>query len=116
MPLLKPEVSRLLEAAKLKKSGGAAEQTLKEQLDDAGLGLSDTLNSMKQIRDFSESESTKTRINETILKLHGVMKEEGVTIPAITIVISDPSGAAINDNPILMPRELHKLKRDETIQ
>jgi hypothetical protein len=113
MPLLRPEVARLLEEAKLT-SKGKSSRDIKEVLEDEGLGLADTLGKLKDLRDFSESESTKLRVNEAILKMHGVMKEEGATIPNVTIVIGDAiAGAA---NPILLPRELHKIKENETIQ
>lgn len=114
MPVLRPEVNKLLEAANLKKKGGAAAKDIKEQLEDAGLGLSDTLENLRQLRDYTESESTKVRINEAVLKMHGVMKEDAASIPAINIIISDPNAPAFN--PILIPRELHKMKESETVQ
>lgn len=80
---------------------------IKELLDESGLSLEDTLGKLKELRDFSESEQTKIRINEAVLKMHGVMKEEGSSIPTINIIIQDPNAPA-GINPILLPRELHK--------
>lgn len=111
MPILRPEVSKLLEASNLNKDGADRKKDTKEMLNDAGLGLEDTLNNLRQLRDFTENESTKVRINESVLKMHGVMVNEGSTIPVINIIISDP--AAPVKNPILLPRELHK---KETVQ
>lgn len=109
MPILRPEVERLMNAANLGKNKS---KDIKDLLEDAGLGLAETLQNLKETRDFTESESTRTRINEAVLKMHGVMKEEGQTIPSITILIADPNAPIVN--PILLPRELHKRNSGET--
>jgi hypothetical protein len=111
MPILRPEVSRLMESAGL---NSRKNKDIKESLEDAGLGITETLEKMKDLRDYSDSESTKLRVNEAILKMHGVMKDEGSSIPNITIVINDKDNLGIN--PILLPRELHKLKASESVQ
>lgn len=109
MPVLRPEVSRLLDAASL---GTKKEGDFKQMLDESGLSLSETLDSLRNLRDLSESENTKLRVNESVLKMHGVMKDEGSSIPTINIIIADPNAPSIN--PITLPRELHSIK--ESIQ
>jgi len=109
MPILRPEVSRLLDAAKL---GAKKDGDFKDILNDAGLSISETLDSMRNLRDMSESENTKLRVNEAVLKMHGVMKDEGALIPTINIIIADPNAPSIN--PITLPRELHFKK--ESVQ
>jgi len=105
MPLLKPDVSRILDEALKAGKGEARSKDTKELLEEAGLGLTDTLLSMKNTRDFTESESIRTSINRDILKMHGVMREEGSSVPVINIIIADPNAPAVD--PILLPRELH---------
>jgi hypothetical protein len=112
MPILKPQIDRLLQ-----QSGVGAKKSdskdIREILDASGLSLQDTLEKLRDLRDFTESEGTKVRISESILKMHGVMKEEGASIPTINIIIADPGAPTIN--PIILPRELHN-SRKESIQ
>ncbi|MDE1971475.1 MAG: hypothetical protein KGI50_07930 [Patescibacteria group bacterium] len=89
-------------------------KSVTELLDEAGLSLEETLENLRITRDMSESESTRTRINEAVLKMHGVMKEDSAAMPIININIIDPNKPA--ENPIFLPRELHKMKESETIQ
>lgn len=111
MPVLRPEVSQVMEEALRKSRGQKAKQSTSEILEDEGLGLSDLIRSMRETRDMSDNPHLQSRINETFLKMHGVMKDETSAIPSITIVIADKDAPSIN--PILYPRELHK---KETIQ
>jgi hypothetical protein len=113
MPILKPDVTALLAASGI----GKKSETLKDKLEEAGLGLTETFQSLSDLRSNTQNENTIIRVNETILKLHGVMNEQQSQIPAITIVINDTMGNGTSiGNPILLPRELHKLNTAGQIQ
>lgn len=102
MPILKPQIQEALRAAGLE--GHEVSPGTKQELEDAGLGIPETLKTLAGIMKFSQSESTQLRASEIVLKAHGLMKDVGPAIPSITIIINDPQAPA--RNPILLPREL----------
>lgn len=102
MPILKPQIQAALREAGLE--GSEVSQGTKKDLDDAGLGVPETLKIVANIMKYSASESTQLRAAENVLKAHGLMKDSGPSAPSITIIISDPD--APSRNPILLPREL----------
>jgi hypothetical protein len=109
MPILSPEIQRVLRTAGLKKDN----ETIQEKLDSSGLGLTETLELLAEIAQTSTNESVRIRAAETVLKLHGVLKDQAPPPPSITIVINDGKDTP-STNPILLPRQLISTK--ETLQ
>jgi len=116
MPLMKPEIQEVLRKAGLSKDS-KSENTLSQQLDSAGLSLDVAFETLYDLT-RSNSENTRARAAETVLKLHGVMKETTQAAPTFTIVIQEspqnpastplPSFVPQGINPVLLPRPLLK--------
>ena len=100
MPVLKPELSKILQD-----SFGEREKTDSQtRLEDAGLGLDNILAELALLGSNSASENIRLRAAELGLKLHGLLKDAAVVPPSVTINIIDdkkPQGL----NPILVPRQ-----------
>jgi hypothetical protein len=121
MPLIRPEIQQVLRNAGLlgeekSKSGG---RSLTDRLDDAGLGLDDTLEQLAFVAKESGNEALRVRCLETILKAHGALKESAPAAPSFTLVIngspSDSANIPQGINPILLPRQLlEQLKGADT--
>ena|SRR6185436_17618152 len=103
MPILKPQIQQALREAGLDNS--EKDKGTLESLNNAGLDLSTTLDTVKSIMTYGESDHTKLRAAELSLKAHGLMKDQSSPAPSITIVINDPLSKG-GINPILLPREL----------
>src|SRR5947207_13721891 len=110
---MKPEIQRILRKAGLEKSGEDA-APVGQLLEDAGLGLSETIQNLAEIANSSGNEALRMKANETALKMHGALKEQpSAVFPSFTLVISDPfaqgrvvAEVAGGENPIFLPRQL----------
>ncbi len=114
MPIMSPEVQKLMRAAGLTdrdKNESTSEDSIGSKLERAGLGLDDVLLNLAQTANNSANEGLKVRANETALKLHGALKETAAA-PAsnFTIIINDPTYSPAKSlegvNPIFLPRQL----------
>ena len=116
MPLIRPEIQSILQRLVFLRQGqDSGKQSISEQLDEAGLSISNLLEQLSALSVSSSSDQLKARVLETALKMHGVLKEQAVAPPAITINITDPYGQNPSVNPILIPRAV-KPKESESIQ
>lgn len=123
MPLMKPEVQKVLRAAGLAPEATKADgRTVSEQLDAVGLSMAETLEELAIVAKSSGNDALRLRALETALKAHGALKESAPSAPSFTIVIQEavgnnstsPSSSELNlnlpnnINPILLPRQLLK--------
>lgn len=120
MPLMKPEVQKVLREAGLMKDQRESEAPLTERLNAAGLGLDEVLENLSTIINGTGNEAIKLRALETTLKAHGALKETAPSVPSFTIIIqpsleSSSASASVKSsnlpeglNPILLPRQLLK--------
>ena len=104
MPLLKANIQDALRAAGLAKPEGS-KGSVEEQLDEAGLSLTETLEQIENVLTRGTSDAVRLRAAETLLKVRGLMKEQSAPPPPITIVIQG-TGTTPEINPIFLPREL----------
>ena len=107
MPILKPQIQEALRAAGLD-SPKKAESSVSDSLDSAGLGLSETLETLEHLL-VNGTEASRLRAAELAVKLRGLLKEQSAPLPSITISIKDSFGQPV-ENPILLPRELHLVR------
>ena len=112
MPLIKPEVQKVLRAAGLLKESVPVgdETTVVDKLNGAGLSIDEVLEELANLALRSGNEGIRHRALQDTLKLHGALKESTPAAPSFTIIIQ-PSGFSespvIKDvNPILLPRQL----------
>lgn len=95
-------VHKILKEAGILKKGQKTD--LASALEDSGLGLSETLNRVRQIAEGGDSDSVRINANKMVLEMHGALKQDtGRNIPAVNITIVD--SASVSINPILMPRK-----------
>lgn len=113
MPILKPEIQKVLNSVGLSSKNPS---DLTEQLDGAGLSLESTLSTVSHIMDHGDSDTIRLNAANTALKLHGLMRDQPAQAPSVTIVIRDTDAPAVN--PILVPRvQAHSEdSKEETIQ
>lgn len=119
MPLFDPKIKAILQEAGIgpvsqkpnilrSEFQNSNNVSITDKLELAGLGLDDTLASMARLRDTTENEGIKRSINETVLKMHGVLKDQAPPPSAITVNIIDKGfeePKTINGiNPIFVPR------------
>ena len=106
MPLIKPEVQKILRAAGLEKEESSG--TASEQLSQAGLSTSDIAERLTGLAESSGSDALRLRALEIALKVHGALKEQPTTqVPSFTIIIqsASESSKAPDINPIVFPRQ-----------
>jgi hypothetical protein len=134
MPIMKPEHQQAmrnaqkaladlgLEGAKPPAAEGAS---AKEILDRVGLSLEETLTELAMVAKGG-NEGLRARALDTVLKIHGVLKEaaQGPAAPSFTINIVNGETAATNPaldlklpegvNPIFVPRQLLTQLQEKT--
>lgn len=112
MPIINPEIQRVLAAAGLpSRTPESPNSTLKESLDNSGLDITSLLSNLACIINESGSEVVKISAIEKALKMHGALKENQAPPPVpINIIINDP-GRPEGINPILIPRDLNLITR-----
>lgn len=113
MPLMRPEVQKILRAAGLgtEEKSSSQDSPLAQRLDAAGLSLDDTIDTLASIINSTGNESLKLNAVRDVLKMHGALKETSPAPPSFTIIIQDTSEAPTSGlpsgvNPILLPRQL----------
>ncbi len=111
MPLIKPEIQKVLRQAGLEKERpelSADRSTLDSHLEQAGLDTQALAEELTGLALRSNNEALRLRALETVLKVKGALKEQPTAIPSFTIVIQN-SGEDLNStggvNPILFPRQ-----------
>jgi len=114
MPLIKPEIQKILRASGLDVSepSEAPVGSISEKLDNAGLSKDELAEELSIIIKSSCNESLRLRAIESALKAHGVLKEnQPITVPSFTVIIKNSAAASdetttdtTNLNDILFPR------------
>lgn len=107
MPIIKPEVQKVLRAAGLAKDP-LETKSLEENLDLAGLSNESIAEELASLALRSTNENYRIRALETALKIKGALKVEAAPqIPQFTIVIqsSEPASSNSVPNPIVFPRQ-----------
>lgn len=105
MPLIKPEVQRVLRESGLDKPERTG--TVDEQLTLSGLSNEALADELSHLALNSTNEALRLRALETALKVRGALKEQPPVIPSFTIVIQNSSPDLTKTggvNPILFPR------------
>lgn len=117
MPLIRPEIQQVLREAGLapsrKTENREAEPgSVSAKLEAAGLGLDETLERYADLACNTSNEVLRKNALDTILKMHGALKEAAAAPPSFTIVIQSSGEASAplvaGTNPILLPRQLLK--------
>lgn len=102
MPLIKPEVQKILRAAGLEKETSVGSAS--EKLSSAGLDEDRIAEELTAIATSSGNEALRLKALETALKVHGSLKDQTTAqLPSFNIIIQGSSEGSIN--PILLPRQ-----------
>ena len=113
MPLIKPEIQKILREAGLEKVPGTG--TVDEQLNLSGLSNEALADELTKLALSSGNEALRLRAIETVLKVRGALKESPSLVPSFTIVIQNSSPDLSKTggiNPILIPRQSLNPKKD----
>ena len=105
MPLIKPEVQKILRESGLEKTPN--QSTVDEQLAVSGLSNEAIADELTHLALQSGNEALRLRALETALKVRGALKETPPVIPSFTVIIqnSNPDLTKTGGvNPILFPR------------
>jgi hypothetical protein len=103
----RPDISAALKNAGILKD--APLFSLPNLLSQASLDVPQILNQLEYIITCSESDSSKIRAAELVLRLHGLLKTDVSATNPITIVINDPSQIKNSSSPLpsmVFPREM----------
>lgn len=104
MPIINHDIQKALRLAGIVKEENAEDTGIQARLDRHNLSLTETLDHLSDLVTGADTSAVKLRAIDTILKLHGVLKETTAPPPAINIIIND-SKAIPGINPILVPRQ-----------
>lgn len=107
MPLIKPEVQKVLRKAGLKEPE-SEKLSVNENLDIAGLSNEAIAEELTRLALNSNNEALKLRALETALKVRGALKEAETALPQFTIIIQNSDNSTVEHhgiNPIVFPRQ-----------
>lgn len=104
MPIINHDIQKALRLAGIVKEENTEDTGIQSRLDRHNLSLTETLDHLANIVSNADTSTVKLRAVDTILKLHGVLKETAAPPPSINIIIND-SKAITGINPILVPRQ-----------
>lgn len=108
MPLIRPEVQKILREAGLVKDPAAA-LSLEDQLSEAGLSSETLAENLVGLALRSGNDGIRLRALETALKVKGALKETATALPNFTVVIQNYSHQELSKtsgaNPIIFPRQ-----------
>lgn len=113
--LLKPEIEKALGAAGLIDNG--PDSSLTKKLDDAGLDIDTTLQELAILVRKAESEHLRHSAIQTILKLHGALRNDQAPseVSTINIIIQSGEGPGIDLSflkpPSFAPTEAPQIKK-----
>ena len=111
VPLIKPEVQKMLREAGLDKSN--EQGSVDENLNAAGLSNEALAEELTHLALNSNNEALRLRALETALKVRGALKDQPAILPSFTVIIqnSTPDLSKTGGvNPILLPRQSLGLK------
>jgi hypothetical protein len=118
MPLIKPEVQRILRESGLEGSS-SLKGSVDEHLNSAGLNNEALAEELTSLALNSNNEALRLRALETALKVKGALKEQTPALPSFTIVIQNSSPDLSKSggvNPILFPRSSFSLSTNKEEQ
>lgn len=102
MPLIRPEVQKVLRAVGLEKE--PASGSASEKLSNAGLDENRIAEELTAIATASGNEALRLKALETALRVHGSLREQTTTqLPSFNIIIQGSTEGSVN--PILIPRQ-----------
>ena len=106
MPIINHDIQRALRVAGIVKDDNPTDTGIQARLDRHNLSLDETLAHLSDLVTGSDTSAVKLRAVDTILKLHGILKETAAPPPSINIIINDSLGTPVGNgiNPILIPR------------
>jgi hypothetical protein len=112
MPLIKPEVQKVLKEAGLIKKDQDQIRSINETLTDSGLSDENIADELTSLALHSNNEGLRLRALETALKVKGALKETPPVIPSFTVVINNSNKDLSNTagfNPTVFPRQSFSL-------
>lgn len=96
MPIMKPEIQKVLRAAGLIKSEAPPETNFSGHLDLAGLNEEAIAQQLANLAMGAESDQTRLRAIENAMKAKSLLKEDrAASIPSFSIVIQNSGGPGI---------------------
>src|SRR5215475_7328318 len=111
MPIIKPEIQKVLRTAGLVEESNP-QGSVDESLINAGLDNESLAEELTGLALRSNNENLRLRAIETALKVKGALKETAPQVPSFTIVIQNSPASVSPDlnstqgvNPILFPRQ-----------
>jgi hypothetical protein len=117
MPIIKPEVQKVLRTAGLLPEERAENATIHESLDNVGLTTESIADELAGLALRSNNEALRLRALETVLKVKGALKDTPAVIPSFTVVIqsSDDQNLKLTQGtaPHLFPRQSLELLAHE---
>lgn len=113
MPIIKPEVQKVLREAGLVKKIESSD-SIDTILSESGLSKSEVIEELSSLARSSSNETLRLRALELAMKAHGLLKNDNaaVQVPNFTIVFQKDVVGDHDVNPILIPRELRKEEKD----
>lgn len=120
MPIIKPEVQKVLRSAGLlPEEKSEAGGTMNEGLESAGLTTEAIADELTALALRSSNEALRLRALETALKVKGALKDTPVTVPSFTVVIQTNEdhdlGQTHGVSPNLFPRQSLELLDKEKV-
>jgi hypothetical protein len=106
MPLIRPEIQKVLRATGLEKE--PTEGTISEKLSEVGLSDDSIAENLADIATRSGNEALRLRAIETALKVRGALKDQVQnSTPTFNLIIQscNPSVTPPSVNPIVFPRQ-----------
>lgn len=114
MPIIKPEIQKVLRTAGLLNEQSSEDLSVEESLTQAGLDTASIASELSDLALRSNNEALRLRAIETALKIKGALKEQTPVIPSFTIIIQGSTtdlSKTNGINPVLFPRQ--SLKEDK---
>lgn len=109
MPIIKPEIQKVLRTAGLLPEERAESSTIHEGLESAGLTTEAIADELTSLALRSNNEALRLRALETALKVKGALKDTPAQIPNFTVIIQSSAGEELSKTqgvaPHLFPRQ-----------
>lgn len=115
MPIIKPEVQKILRTAGLLNESVAETTTIETSLNNAGLDNTSMAEELTSLALRSQNESLRLRAIETALRVKGALKDATPQVPSFTIVINGANSDLSRTsgiNPTLFPRQSYKPSKE----
>ncbi len=109
MPIISHGVQEALRMSGIVKDPDAEDKSVTGILESNDLDLKQIISHLADVVSGADTSAVKLRAIDTVLKLHGVLKEQAAPPPSFNIVFTSPEDRPIGNeslkiNPILVPR------------